>query len=35
MADLKISELTAASALAAADIAPVVQSGANKKATVQ
>ena len=35
MADTKISALTAASALAAADIAPVVQGGANVKATVQ
>ena len=35
MADTKISDLTAASALAGADIAPVVQGGANVKATVQ
>ena len=35
MADTKISALTAASALAAADIAPLVQGGANVKATVQ
>lgn len=35
MANAKISDLTAASALAAADIAPVVQGGANVKATVQ
>jgi hypothetical protein len=35
MADKKISELDAASALQAADVAPFVQSGANVKATTQ
>ena len=34
MANLKISELTAASTLAAADLVPVVQGGTTKKATV-
>lgn len=33
MADTKISDLTAASAFNAADIVPIVQSGANKKVT--
>jgi hypothetical protein len=33
MADTKISDLGAASALAGADLIPVVQSGVNKKAT--
>jgi hypothetical protein len=35
MANTKISDLTTASALAAADVAPFVQGGANVKATVQ
>ena len=35
MADTKISAMTAVSALDAADVAPVVQGGANKKATIQ
>ena len=34
MADLKISQLTAATALAGTEVLPVVQSGNTKKATV-
>lgn len=34
MADLKISEMTSATALVGTEVLPIVQSGANKKVTV-